>query len=119
MIPNPDLLLFPGIFVRARLLGGTIPNAILVEERAIGSDIGGKYVYVIGEENVVEQRYIEVGFKQEDGTVTVTDGLEGDETYIVEGLLRARPGLPVTPMTRKQLEAERAAEATEQAGGEE
>jgi RND family efflux transporter MFP subunit len=119
VIPNPDLLLFPGIFVRARLLGGAIPNAILVEERAIGSDIGGKYVYVIGEENVVEQRYIEVGFKQEDGTVTVTDGLEGDETYIVEGLLRARPGLPVSPMTREQLEAERAAEATEQAGEEE
>ncbi len=119
VIPNPDLLLFPGIFVRARLLGGAIPNAILVEERAIGSDIGGKYVYVIGEENIVEQRYIEVGFKQEDGTVTVTDGLEGDETYIVEGLLRARPGLPVSPMTREQLEAERAAEATEQAGEEE
>jgi len=119
VIPNPDLLLFPGIFVRARLLGGTIPNAILVEERAVGSDIGGKYVYVIGEENIVEQRYIEVGFKQEDGTVTVTDGLEGDETYIVEGLLRARPGLPVTPMTREQLEAERAVQAAEQAGGEE
>ena len=119
VIPNPDLLLFPGIFVRARLLGGAIPNAILVEERAIGSDIGGKYVYVIGEENVVEQRYIEVGFKQEDGTVTVTNGLEGDERYIVEGLLRARPGLPVSPMTREQLEAERAAEATEQAGEEE
>ncbi len=119
VIPNPDLLLFPGIFVRARLLGGTIPNAILVEERAIGSDIGGKYVYVIGEENIVEQRYIEVGFKQEDGTITVTQGLEGDETYIVEGLLRARPGLPVTPMTREQLEAERAAQATEQASGEE
>lgn len=119
VIPNPDLLLFPGIFVRARLLGGTIPNAILVEERAIGSDIGGKYVYVIGEENIIEQRYIEVGFKQEDGTVTVTDGLDGGETYIVEGLLRARPGLPVSPMTREQLETERAAEATEQAGGEE
>jgi RND family efflux transporter MFP subunit len=119
VVPNPDHLLFPGIFVRARLLTGTIPNALLVEERAIGSDIGGNYVYVIGEENVVEQRYIEVGRKQEDGTVTGRDGLQGDETYIVDGLLRARPGLPVTPMTREQLEAERAARAAEETGGEE
>jgi hypothetical protein len=34
---------------------------------------------------------------QDDGSVVVDEGLEGDENYIVEGLLRARPGLPVNP----------------------
>jgi multidrug efflux pump subunit AcrA (membrane-fusion protein) len=70
---------------------------MLVYERAIGTDLGGKYVMVVDDEHVVEQRYIELGPREDDGVVVVTSGLEGHESYIVNGLLRARPGFAVTP----------------------
>jgi RND family efflux transporter MFP subunit len=94
---NEDEKLFPGLFVRLRVPVGTVEDAILVDERAVGSDLGGRYVYVIGPDNVVEQRYVTLGPVEDDGMVPVSEGLEGSETYITEGLLRARPGMPVTP----------------------
>jgi len=97
VVPNGDQLLLPGVFVRVRIPGRLMPNSVLVSERSIGTDLGGKYVMVVGDENVVEQRYIELGPREDDGFVVVTNGLEGDESYIVNGLLRARPGFPVTP----------------------
>jgi len=97
VVPNDDLLLLPGVFVRVRVPGRLIPFSLLVSERAIGTDLGGKYVLLVGAENVVEQRYVDLGPREDDGYVVVTSGLEGDETYIVSGLLRARPGLPVSP----------------------
>jgi len=95
-LANDDAVLFPGLFVRIRLLG-TRAEAILVNERAIGTDLSGKFVLIVGEGNVVEQRHVTLGPLQDDGSVVVDEGLEGDENYIVEGLLRARPGLPVNP----------------------
>jgi RND family efflux transporter MFP subunit len=97
VVPNDEQLLLPGVFVRVRVPGRLMPDSILVSERAIGTDLGGKYVLLVGAENVVEQRYIELGPREDDGFVVVTSGLEGDESYIVNGLLRARPGFPVSP----------------------
>lgn len=94
---NERFDLFPGLFVRVRVLALEAADALLVEERAVGSDLGGKYVYVVGEGNIVERVYVKLGQPQPDGTVVVNEGLSGDETYITNGLLRARPGLPVTP----------------------
>jgi len=109
VVPNDDQLLLPGVFVRVRVPGRLMPNSILVSERSIGTDLGGKYVMVVGNENVVEQRYIELGPREEDGFVVVTSGLEGDESYIVNGLLRARPGFPVTPEPHEDDDAGAAA----------
>jgi multidrug efflux system membrane fusion protein len=105
-LPNAENALFPGLFVRVRLLTGTNDDALLVQERAIGADLTGKYVLVVGEENVVELRHVTLGPVQDDGTVVVEDGLEGDETYIANGLLRARPGFPVTPQTEAEASGE-------------
>jgi len=102
VFPNSEALLFPGFFVAVRIPGRVIENAILVEERAIGTDLAGKYVYVVGADNMVELRRVTLGPAQDDGTVVVAEGLDGSESYIVTGLLRARPGLPVTPETRAQ-----------------
>ena len=105
VIPNEDRVLFPGLFVRVRVSGGIQEDAITVEETAIGTDIGGKYVYVVGEGDVVEQRYLTLGAKDEESSsVVVTEGLAADERYIVNGLLRARPGLPVTPTEQGQMD---------------
>ena len=100
VLPNEADKLFPGLFVRVRLLAGPPEPALLVEERAVGTDLGGKYVLMLGEDDVVERQYVELGPVQDDGSVVVREGLAGDETYIVEGMLRARPGFPVRPRTR-------------------
>ena len=106
---NDDHGLFPGLFVRVRLQAAGAVEAILVHEDAIGTDLGGKYVYAVGQDNIVEQRYVHLGQQEEDGTIVVDSGLTGDETYVVNGLLRARPGFPVTPMTEQEMAVQRAA----------
>jgi len=109
LFENEDLQLFPGLFVRVRVLAMEAEDALLVDERAIGTDLGGKYVYVIGAENIVEQRYVRIGQPQPDGTIVVEEGIEDGETYISNGLLRARPGLPVTPRTEDEMAQRQAA----------
>ena len=63
---------------------------------------------VVGEDNFVEQRYVTLGPIQDDGTVVIEDGLDGSESYIVNGMLRARPGFPITPQTEAELAAQQA-----------
>ncbi|MCL7982547.1 MAG: efflux RND transporter periplasmic adaptor subunit [marine benthic group bacterium] len=112
---NEDLDLFPGLFVRVRVLGVEARDEVLVSERAVGTDLGGKYVYLVGEDNVVERVYVTVGQPQPDGTIVVEEGIGVDDTYISNGLLRARPGLPVTPLTEEEM-AQRQAAMAQQAG---
>jgi len=97
IFPNSDAKVFPGFFVHVRLPGEDLPNAVLVQETALGTDLGGRYVMVVGDGNVVERRYVEPGPLQEDNTRVVLEGLEAGERYITVGLQRARPGMPVTP----------------------
>jgi len=97
VFPNSDAKVFPGFFVHVRLPGELLENAVLVEETAVGTDLGGRYVMVVGDGNVVERRYVEPGPLQEDNTRVVLEGLEPGERYITVGLQRARPGMPVTP----------------------
>ena len=99
VFPNPKALVLPGVYVKVIVEGGLLEDAIVVEEKAIGTDLSGKYLYVVGTDNVVEHRPVELGPRQEDGTIVISSGLEQGEHYIVDGLLRARPGLPVTPQT--------------------
>ncbi len=106
VFPNPaeNRYLYPGLFVRIRLPLRNQPNAVLVDEKAIGTDLGGKFVLVVrdkdGKKNIVEQRYVELGTLTE-GMRVIRTGLAADERYITEGLQRARPGLPVRPETKK------------------
>ena len=88
--------LFPGLFARIRVPRDVLDDALLVSERAIGTDLGGKYLLLVGENNVVELRHVELGSLQE-GMRVIYSGLKPDERYIINGLQRARPGLPVTP----------------------
>jgi RND family efflux transporter MFP subunit len=97
VFPNSDAKVFPGFFVHVQLPGELLENAVLVEETALGTDLGGRFVMVVGNDNVVERRYIEPGPLQEDMTRVVLDGLAPGERYITVGLQRARPGMPVTP----------------------
>jgi RND family efflux transporter MFP subunit len=100
VFPNPDMNLFPGLFVRIRIPLGTTENAVLIPERAVGADQAGRYVVIVGDKNVVERRNITVGAKYDD-MVVVREGLSGDESVVIDGLLRARPGSTVDPKPAK------------------
>jgi RND family efflux transporter MFP subunit len=93
--PIPRLL--PGMFMRLRIPVDVRPNALVVSERALGVDQGGRYLLVVNEQNVVEQRSVKVGARVEDMRV-VEEGLKGDEWVVVSGLQRARAGAKVTPV---------------------
>jgi RND family efflux transporter MFP subunit len=91
---NKDRLFLPGMFVRVRLPAGIEEDAIMVEEKAIGTDIGGKYLLIVGDDKIVEKRAVQTGVLIE-GKREIVSGIEPGELYIVNGLLRARPGMPV------------------------
>jgi len=97
VFPNSDNKIFPGFFVRVRLPGEFLEGALLVEETALGTDLGGRYLMIVGDDNVVERRYIEPGPLQKDKKRVILSGLEPGERYITVGLQRARPGMPVAP----------------------
>ena len=105
VLENKNLQIFPGLFVRVKVTGKKIPDAVQVPAVAVGTDLGGKYVLAVGENNIVEQMYVTLGAPQEEGLVHIKDGLDGTETIIVNGLVFARPGLPVTPLTPEQFKA--------------
>lgn len=96
-VPNPDRFLKIGLYARVRLPVGTTYSAVVVPETAIGTDQSRRYVLVVGDQNIVESRTVQLGRRQPDGTRVVAEGLKGDEKIIIDGLLRARPGKPVTP----------------------
>src|SRR3546814_8164792 len=93
---NPDGLLVPGMYARIRL-GGTEPRqAVLVEERAIGTDQDKRFVLVVDDTNKTAYRQVSLGASQ--GTLRViTDGLKPGERIVVNGLQRVRPGDTVAP----------------------
>ena len=98
VFPNSKNVLFPGLFARIRVPTLLQEDALLVSERAIGTDLGGKYLLIVGEGDMVELRHVELG-RLEDGMRVIVSGLEAGERYIINGLQRARPGLPVSPKT--------------------
>ncbi|MEL6328021.1 MAG: efflux RND transporter periplasmic adaptor subunit [Planctomycetota bacterium] len=110
LLENPTKKLLPGLFARIRVPWETREDAVLIREEAAGTGLEGKYVLLIGPDNVVERRPVVLGERQADGTVVVLEGLAPDETYIVNGLLRARPGAPVNPVPFEAPPAEPVAE---------
>lgn len=95
--PGPNHILVPGLFVRVRLPINERENALLVSERALGLDQGGRYLLVVDNENKVDQRYVEIGARK-DGMRVITEGLKPEDSIVVKGIQRAIPGAKVTPL---------------------
>jgi RND family efflux transporter MFP subunit len=89
--------IIPGMFVRIRIPIHLRKHALLVSERALGVDQGGRYLLVVNAQNVVEQRSVTVG-QLEDGMRVIKEGLQGDEWVVVSGIQRTRPGATVKPV---------------------
>jgi membrane fusion protein, multidrug efflux system len=96
VFPNANAFLTPGAFVRVRVAAGPMHEAILVTDRAVGTDQGTKFVLVIDDKNVVGVKPIELGPEVE-GLRVVRSGLTGDEQIIINGIVNARPGSKVNP----------------------
>lgn len=93
---NKDLFLTPGLFGRVTIGASDPYRGILLPDEAIGSDQDRRVVYVVGENNVVNLKPVRIG-PRIDGYRVIRSGLTGDETVVVNGLVRVRPGAPVTP----------------------
>jgi multidrug efflux system membrane fusion protein len=93
---NKDGALIPGQFARIRMGQPQAARAVLVTERAIGTDQDKKFVLVVGEGNKAEYREVTLGAPV-NGLRVVQSGLKGGERIVVNGLQRVRPGAQVDP----------------------
>ncbi len=96
VVPNPSALLAPGMFVRVRMPVGPMHDAVLVSDRAVGTDQDRKYLLVVNDQNVVEYRPVKLGARH-GGLREVLEGIKPEDWVIVNGLQRARPGATVAP----------------------
>jgi membrane fusion protein (multidrug efflux system) len=94
VMPNPDGKLVPGQFLRARIEGVEMPDAVTVPRRALMSSAQGSFVWLVGADDAVELRPVRLA-----GTVgeraVIAEGLAGGERVVVEGVLKVQPGVKV------------------------
>jgi len=93
---NPGGTIVPGLFVRVRIPSEKRDAALLVPDRSVSYDQGGSYLLVVGKDDKVERRTIEVGV-EDGGMREVRGSIAAGDRVVVDGLLRARPGLKVDP----------------------
>lgn len=96
VVPNPDLLLSPGQFVRLRLAGSGRYEAVLVPDDAIGTDQAQRFVWALDDENRAQYRKVTLGPLYE-GKRIVREGLAGKDRIVTSGLQRVRPNIVVAP----------------------
>jgi membrane fusion protein, multidrug efflux system len=95
-IPNADLILQPGLFGRVNMPGSLPYKGVLVPDDAVGADQDRRIVYVVDADNTVAPKPVRIGPRIY-GYRVVRDGLTGDETIVINGLMRIRPGVTVKP----------------------
>lgn len=100
-IDNPRKLLSPGMFVRVKVPIGLARQAVLVQEEALGSDQGQRFVYILNDKDEVEYRRIKTG-RLSHGLRVVNEGLTSSDRVVVNGLQRVRPGVKVTPTLKTE-----------------
>ncbi|MBX7168670.1 MAG: efflux RND transporter periplasmic adaptor subunit [Pirellulales bacterium] len=111
---NPDGLMSPGFFTRIKVLLGEPEDRLLVSERALGTELGQKYVLVVNAQDTVEMRPVTVGAV--DGELRVIEqGLAAGDRVVVVGLQRVRPGMKVAAQTVPMPSAGTAAPLTAEA----
>ncbi len=96
VLGNPTGHWTPGLFARVRIPAGGAHDAVLVNDRAVGTDQDRKFVYVVEEGDKVEYRGVTLGPVQ-DGLRIVRSGLTASDRVVVNGLQRVRPGVKVAP----------------------
>jgi len=93
---NADASYTPGLYVRIQLRSDSRQPRALVDDRAVGADLGNKFVYVVDKDRKVEYRRVVTG-PLLDGLRVVNEGLDAKDTVIVAGIQHVRPGVEVNP----------------------
>ncbi len=93
---NSDASLLPGLFARLKLTGSSPYQAVLVDDKAIGTDLASRFVLVVGNDGALQYRPVQLGEKA--GSLRIIkNGLKQGEQIVVNGLQRVRPGVVVEP----------------------
>jgi membrane fusion protein (multidrug efflux system) len=111
VLPNPRKDLMPGMFVTARVKGGTRTNAILVPQLAVQQGANGHLVYVVRQDGVAELRPVIVGDYHGAKEIFITNGLQAGDRVVVDGALKVIPGQPVKIVDAAALDAGKADKA--------
>jgi multidrug efflux system membrane fusion protein len=94
VFPNADGAYTAGLFARVELRSGSVQPRALIDDKAVGTDLGNKFVYVINKDKKVEYRRVATGALV-DGLRVVDSGLDANDVIIVNGLQHVRPGVQV------------------------
>jgi membrane fusion protein, multidrug efflux system len=97
-LDNKDAVLLPGLFVRVRVPTQRDVQSLLVPDHALGNGQLGRYLLVVNDKNIVEQRPVEVGEVADDGLRIIKGGLKPEDRVVVTGSQRAIPGNVVKPV---------------------
>lgn len=116
VLPNPKQDLRPGMFVTAYVYGAMRPNAVVVPQLAVQQGSNGHLVYVVNDKNVAEVRPVLIGDYYGETEIVVTNGLRGGDRVVVDGVMKAVPGQPVTIVTPGASTATPASGAAPKAG---
>jgi len=93
---NEDNNLLPGLFARLRTAGSGAYEGILIDDKAVGTDLNNKFVLVVGTDGLVEYRGVTLGEKVQ-GLRIVTQGLGAEDKIVVNGMQRVRPRMQIEP----------------------
>ncbi|MCW0200590.1 efflux RND transporter periplasmic adaptor subunit [Rhodanobacter thiooxydans] len=93
---NADGLYTPGLYARVQLQSGQVRPRVLVDDRAIGTDLGNQFVYVVDQEHKVQYRKVDTGALFH-GLRVIDSGVAPTDVVVVNGLQRVRPGVQVNP----------------------
>lgn len=96
VLSNKDGRFTPGLFARVQLLGSAEYDAVLIDDRAIGTDQSQRFVLVVGPEDKLQYRPVQLG-RNIDGLRVIRGGLNAGEQIVVSGLQRVRPGMQIKP----------------------
>jgi membrane fusion protein, multidrug efflux system len=99
VLDNKDHVLLPGLFVRVRIPKQVDVPSLLVPDVALGNNQQGRYLLIVNDQSIVEQRQVEVGEEVDGSLRIITGGLKPGERVVVGGLMRALPGNKVVPVT--------------------
>ena len=97
---NPNGMFTPGMFARIRVPASPPYQALLVPDAAIGTEQARKYVLTVNADNTVVPKYVTLGQVLPGDLRVIKEGLGADDKVIVDGLMRARPGIKVTPQEK-------------------
>ena len=110
---NDDNSLLPGLFARIKLVGSDSYDGVLIDEKAVGTDLNNKFVLLVNGNNQLEYRAITLGEKM-NGLRIVSSGLSATDRIVVNGLQRVRPSMQIEPKLVEMASSEQLAKLRHQ-----